>query len=75
MSESIELSDNEASAPILPHGGRLVSRVLTGEARADAIGRARDLPGISLNARAISDVECLATGVFSPLEVYESSRL
>src|SRR5574337_2047432 len=68
MSESKELSENEALTPILPHGGRLVSRVLTGEARADAIGRARDLPMISLNARAISDVECLATGVFSPLE-------
>ncbi|WP_337286558.1 sulfate adenylyltransferase [Candidatus Methylomirabilis sp.] len=66
--ESIELSENEVLSPILPHGGRLVSRVLTGEARTNAIDRARDLPAISLNARAISDVECLATGVFSPLE-------
>lgn len=68
MAESIEVSRSGASTPIAPHGGRLVSRVLTGEARADAVGRVRDLPVISLNARAISDVECLATGVFSPLE-------
>ncbi len=54
--------------PIRPHGGRLVERLLTGEARAEAEGRARDLPAISLNARAASDLECLATGVFSPLE-------
>lgn len=39
MSESKELTENEALTPILPHGGRLVSRVLTGDARADAIGR------------------------------------
>ncbi len=54
-------------APILPHGGRLINQVLTEEARATAEGRARDLPQISLNARAASDLECLATGVFSPL--------
>ena len=54
MQESIESPGAEALAPILPHGGRLVSRVLTGEARADAIGRAQDLPAISLNARAKS---------------------
>jgi sulfate adenylyltransferase len=68
MQESIESPETEAPTQILPHGGRLVSRILTGEARADAIGRAHDLPAISLNARAVSDVECLATGVFSPLE-------
>jgi len=68
MQESIESPGTEALASILPHGGRLVSRMLTGEARTDAIGRAQDLPAISLNARAVSDVECLATGVFSPLE-------
>ena len=60
--------DGDVGAPIPPHGGRLIDRALTGEARAAAEGRARDLPTISLNARAASDLECLATGVFSPLE-------
>ena len=46
MQKSNEVAEAEAIQPILPHGGRLVSRVLTGEARADAIDRARDLPMI-----------------------------
>ena len=57
----------DTAGPILPHGGRLVDRVLTGEARAEAERRAQECPSISLNARAASDLECLATGVFSPL--------
>lgn len=68
MQESIESSGGGGLAPILPHGGRLIDRVLTGQARVEAEGRARDLPQISLNARAASDLECLATGVFSPLD-------
>jgi ATP sulfurylase len=39
-----------------------------GEARAEAERRAPHLAAISLNARAASDLECLATGVFSPLQ-------
>lgn len=63
-SESPEVS---SLTQILPHGGRLINRVLTGESRSEAERRAHDLPHISLNARAVSDLECLATGVFSPL--------
>jgi sulfite reductase (ferredoxin) len=51
-----------------PHGGRLVDRVLRGEALKDALERARGLTRISLNARTMSDVELLATGAYSPLE-------
>lgn len=53
---------------IPPHGGRLVNRVLTGEARAEAVAWAGKLPKIVLNARAMSDLELLAVGAFSPLE-------
>lgn len=53
---------------IAPHGGRLVNRVLTGEARAEAVARAEQLPKIVLNARAMSDLELLAVGALSPLE-------
>lgn len=53
---------------IAPHGGRLVNRVLEGEELEEALERARHMPQVSLNARAVSDLELLATGAFSPLE-------
>ena len=68
MPRTIESSDGDALRSILPHGGRLIDRVLTGQASGEAEERARSLPQISLNARAASDLECLATGVFSPLQ-------
>lgn len=61
-------AQGDAAVSILPHGGRLIDRVLTGEARAEAERRAKEFPSISLNARAASDLECLATGAFSPLQ-------
>ena len=51
-----------------PHGGRLVERVLEGEAREEARERARTLPRIAFNARMMSDLELLAVGAYSPLE-------
>ncbi|MBI2368944.1 MAG: sulfate adenylyltransferase [Deltaproteobacteria bacterium] len=53
---------------IPPHGGTLVDRVLVGEARAEALARAAELPKVVLNARAMSDLELLAVGAFSPLQ-------
>ncbi|MFQ5893131.1 MAG: sulfate adenylyltransferase, partial [Nitrospinota bacterium] len=53
---------------IAPHGGRLVNRVLEADERLAAEERAAELPQVALNARAISDLELIATGVFSPLE-------
>mgnify|MGYP001587708259 FL=1 len=68
MPRTIEPSDGDALRSILPHGGRLIDRVLTGPTSGEAEERARSLPQISLNARAASDLECLASGVFSPLQ-------
>lgn len=53
---------------IAPHGGTLVNRVLAGDARAEALARAAELPRVVLNARAMSDLELLAIGALSPLE-------
>src|SRR3990170_5494428 len=53
---------------IAPHGGGLVDRVLAGEAREEAIARAREWPRVVLNARAMSDLDVLAVGALSPLE-------
>ncbi len=51
-----------------PHGGKLTSRVLQGENKAEAMARARFLPLLTITRETISEVENLATGVFSPLE-------
>ena len=52
----------------VPHGGRLIDRVLRGDAREDARARAASLTRIALNARMMSDLELLAIGAYSPLE-------
>jgi len=55
---------------IQPHGGKLIDRVLRGDARRDALESLKGLPTVALDADALSDVENMATGVFSPLEGY-----
>jgi sulfate adenylyltransferase len=53
---------------IAPHGGRLINREVTGD-EARALGeRARALPSLRLSSRALSDLELIAIGGFSPLE-------
>jgi len=68
IARGADSTDSAVQGPISPHGGSLIDRVLTGEAKVEAERRARESPQISLNARAASDLECLATGVFSPLQ-------
>jgi sulfite reductase (ferredoxin) len=53
---------------VYPHGGRLIDRVLNGDALAAARERVPTLTRLSLNARMMSDVELLAVGAYSPLE-------
>jgi len=53
---------------IQPHGGKLVERVLKGEHRREALEKAKSLPQIKLDAESVSDIENIATGVFSPLD-------
>ena len=67
------------------HGGRLVDRVLTGEALSTAINTAADLPKLVIDKDLARDVQNIARGVFSPIEgfigeedfvsVLETSRL
>lgn len=52
---------------VAPHGGRLVQRVLEGEAREEALRRARGLPTVELDERELADVEMIGCGALSPL--------
>lgn len=57
---------------IEPHGGTLVNRRLGGSDLEQAQNRAASLPRLTLNERNLADLECLATGVYSPLEGFVS---
>ncbi|HSA95493.1 MAG TPA: sulfate adenylyltransferase [Acidobacteriota bacterium] len=53
---------------IQPHGGKLVDRVLKGKAKEEVLAKAPGLPRLSIDTELVSDVENIATGVYSPLE-------
>lgn len=53
---------------IQPHGGQLIDCYLQGEDRENALSKASNLPHLMLSTRNIADLECIATGVYSPLD-------
>ena len=53
---------------ISPHGGTLVNRQVTGPEREKLIEASARMPSLKLNTRAISDLELIANGAYSPLE-------
>jgi sulfate adenylyltransferase len=52
---------------IAPHGGELINRIASPEQHQEFLDKAEYLPAIQLDARAISDLELIAIGGFSPL--------
>jgi sulfate adenylyltransferase len=52
---------------IAPHGGELINRIATPEQREELLSKAEFLPRVQLDERAVSDVEMIAIGAFSPL--------
>ncbi len=66
------------SQTISAHGGQLINRVATPEQRQEFLDKAEFLPRVTLDKRAVSDLEMIAIGGFSPLtgfmtkEDYES---
>lgn len=52
---------------ILPHGGNLINRVVTGRERDSLLERAKGLPVIQINNWTISDLDLIGVGAFSPL--------
>ncbi|BCJ87290.1 sulfate adenylyltransferase [Effusibacillus dendaii] len=53
---------------IAPHGGILVNRILQGEDRERELAKAAGYPKIQLDAWALSDLELIGIGAFSPLQ-------
>jgi sulfate adenylyltransferase len=52
---------------IAPHGGELVNRIATPAQKEEFLSKANYLPRVQLDARAVSDLEMIAIGGFSPL--------
>jgi sulfate adenylyltransferase len=55
------------SNTIQAHGGELVNRLITGEARELLLEQAASLVKVSVNTWTISDIDLIAVGAFSPL--------
>src|SRR4028118_596868 len=51
----------------VPHGGELVDRRAPADEQEERKRRAAELPKVTLGPRALSDLEMISTGVFSPL--------
>lgn len=52
---------------IAPHGGSLVNRIVSADQRQAFLSQADTLPRVQLDERALSDLELIAIGGFSPL--------
>ncbi|MCL1471086.1 sulfate adenylyltransferase [Argonema antarcticum] len=52
---------------IEPHGGQLINRIATPEQKQEFLSKADFLPRVQLNERAVSDLQMIAIGAFSPL--------
>ena len=62
------MTDNTNTVRLIaPHGGVLVNRLLDGEMRDAMRERAQGLKRVPLSPMNTADIECIATGVYSPL--------
>jgi sulfate adenylyltransferase len=61
-------ANNKKQNLISPYGGNLVNLLVTGEERQELLAKSNRLPSVQISARALCDLELLATGAFSPLD-------
>lgn len=59
---------------ISPYGGELVNLLVTGEERQELLARSNRLPSVQISARALCDLELLATGAFAPLDRFMGKK-
>jgi sulfate adenylyltransferase len=59
---------------IQPHGGILVNRFVSDHEREQGLAKAKSLPQLLLSDRSLSDLECIATGIYSPLIGFVSEK-
>jgi sulfate adenylyltransferase len=57
-----------------PHGGNLIDRRVTGEARARLAAEAAKLARVTLDERQVSDLDMIAVGAMSPLEGFMGAK-
>ncbi len=53
---------------IAPYGGKLVNLLASDEEREELLAKSNRLPSVQISARALCDLELLASGAFSPLD-------
>ena len=58
---------NHSFRLIAPHGGVLVNRLLDGDVRDVMRERAQALTRVPLSPMNVADIECISTGVYSPM--------
>lgn len=59
---------------ISPYGGELINLLVTGEERQELLARSNRLPSVQISARALCDLELLATGAFAPLDRFMGKK-
>ncbi|MBL7684802.1 MAG: sulfate adenylyltransferase, partial [Deltaproteobacteria bacterium] len=59
---------------ILPHGGKLINKIVSGADRDALLKKASELPSITLNSREMSDLDMIACGALSPLEGFMTQK-
>ena len=61
-------SEAQTTNLITPYGGKLVNLMVTDGERQELLERSSHLPSVQISARALCDLELLATGAFSPMD-------
>jgi sulfate adenylyltransferase len=62
------MTEEQNNNLISPYGGKLVNLLVTDDERQELLAQSNRLPSVQISARAMCDLELLATGGFSPLD-------